>query len=75
MLKVKIKLFATLQKGRFDTDDLEFPAGTTIKDITRSLDLDENEVAIIFVNSRHSSLDYEIQNQDTVSFFPPVGGG
>ena len=75
MLIVKIKLFATLQKDRFNIAEKELKAGTTISDVMQYLNFSGKDVSIIFVNGRHSDPNYTIQNHDTIAFFPPIGGG
>jgi molybdopterin synthase sulfur carrier subunit len=75
MLKVKIKLFATLRQARFDIAEKEFKEGITIDDIMQELNLPEEDVSIIFVNGRHADTAYKSQNNDTIAFFPPIGGG
>lgn len=74
-MKVMVKLFATLRKGRFDMDTLDCPEGTRVKDIVRRLSIEEKEAAIIFLNSRHAELDTALGEGDTLAIFPPVGGG
>jgi molybdopterin converting factor small subunit len=75
MVNVKLKLFATLREDRFDIADREVKSGTSINDIMNELNLAEEDVAIIFVNNRHADPEYIIHNQDTIAFFPPIGGG
>lgn len=75
MLKVKIKLFATLRRGRFEIDEREFESGTTINSILKNLDLPEKDVSIIFFNGHHAYPGYQVKNEDTIAFFPPIGGG
>jgi sulfur-carrier protein len=72
---IAIKLFATLRKGRFEEKRLEFPPGTTVSGIIRELDLPEKEVTLIFINGRHADLTTVLSAGDTLSLFPPVGGG
>ncbi|HOE16228.1 MAG TPA: MoaD/ThiS family protein [Syntrophorhabdaceae bacterium] len=74
-MRVTVKLFATLRDGRFTEGEREYPAGTTIGDIIRTLEMDENEAALIFVNGRHADIGYEILDGDTLAIFPPIGGG
>ena len=74
-MKARIKLFATLQKGRFNISDLELEEGTTVFDIIRMLNIDEKDAAIIFINGIHGGLDSVIKEGDDVAVFPPIGGG
>ncbi len=74
-MKVTVKLFATLRNGRFLIEDHIYPDGSTIKDITKDLDIPEKEVALILVNNRHVALEQVLHDGDTLALFPPVGGG
>jgi len=75
MIRVTVKLFATLQKERFDVAEGEFPEGATVGDIVRSYGVPEKDVTLIFINGRHGGFDTVLSNGDTLSLFPPVGGG
>ena len=75
MMRVTVKLFATLREGRFSVNTLEFKAGTTVKDVVRHLGISEKEAALIFVNSRHAGLSADLADGDTLAIFPRVGGG
>ena len=74
-MQIKINLFASLRKDRFDSTQREFPEGTTVQHILGDLAVSDNEAAIIFVNGRHAELDTPVRDGDTVSLFPPIGGG
>jgi molybdopterin converting factor small subunit len=74
-MQITIKLFATLRKNRFDSEQREYPDGTTVQGILNDLSIPERNAAIIFVNSRHAGPDTVILEKDTVSIFPPIGGG
>ncbi len=49
--------------------------GSTVADIVRRLSISEKEAALIFVNNRHADLSTSLADGDTLSIFPPVGGG
>lgn len=74
-MHVTIKLFATLQKGRFDIRALELPEGTRTVDAMGMLGIPDSEVALIFINSLHAGPDTVLDDGDTLALFPPVGGG
>ena len=54
---------------------MEFSKGTTIENVLEKLHIPKEEAKIIFVNRLHQTLDYELQNNDLLVIFPPVGGG
>ena len=74
-MQITVKLFATFRIGRFKVDRQEHPEGTDCRCIVVDLGLTEAEIGIILVNSRHASLDYTLQDRDTLALFPLVGGG
>ena len=74
-MKAKIKLFATLQKGRFNISELELHDGTSISELIKILKIDEKDAAIIFINGIHGDMNSVIKEGDDVAIFPPIGGG
>ncbi len=74
-MKITVKLFATLRDQRFDKSDINCPEGASVSDILKIIKLAEDEVAIIFLNGRHAEFDDIINENDTLAFFPPIGGG
>lgn len=74
-MKFKVKLFATLREGRSKIIEMEKPLGIKVIDICNELQIDKKDIAILLVNGLDGILDQEINEQDTISIFPPVGGG
>lgn len=72
---VTVKLFATFQKGRFVVQQREYQPGITIDRIVAELNIPEQELGIVMVNSRHVKLDRELCDGDTLALFPLLGGG
>jgi len=74
-MKITIKLFATLRKGRFEERIMDLPEGVKIGQVIRQIALPEKEVNLIFINGRNADFNAPLYEGDTVSIFPPVGGG
>jgi molybdopterin converting factor small subunit len=74
-VQVTVKLFATLRTNRFKVKVLDYSSGTTILDVARDLDIPKEELALTLVNGISVEVDHEIRDGDTLSLFPPVGGG
>ena len=74
-MKITIKLFATLRKGRFDSRDSQLAEGATVRDALESVAIPVTEAAILFLNGKHASLDSPLAEGDSLAIFPPVGGG
>ncbi|HYE68982.1 MAG TPA: MoaD/ThiS family protein, partial [Anaerovoracaceae bacterium] len=74
-MQIKVKLFATLRENREKEMMMDIAQGTTAKEIIDRLNILKEEAAIIMINGRHANPDQVLEDQDTVSFFPPIGGG
>lgn len=75
MIKARVKLFATLQTGRFDIRDEQFADGTTVNDVIQKCGLSKDQVLLILINGRHADYTTVLADGDTVALFPPIGGG
>ncbi len=76
-MKVMVKLFAYLRKGRFKSSLLELPEGTIIMQVLDELSIngEEMKIGIILLNGRHAGFDTVLKEQDVLAIFPPVAGG
>lgn len=74
-MQVNVKLFATLREGRFKQEITELSDNSRVLDVLKKYELPLEEVAICLVNGRDADNEHTLQNGDTVSLFPPVGGG
>ena len=74
-MKLVVKLFASLRAGRAKEIIIELSRASTPKAIIKELNIPEEDVAIIMINGRRSEIDTQLKENDTVSLFPPVGGG
>jgi sulfur-carrier protein len=75
MIRITVKLFATLREGRFEVLERRFAEGVTIGDVLRELVIPEKQATIILVNGRHAELTTRLAEGDVLAIFPPVGGG
>jgi len=74
-MQIKVRLFATLREGRQKEHLMEFNKPVSAHDIINQLGIDAHDVAILLINGMDRPLDTQLQPIDTVSIFPPVGGG
>jgi molybdopterin synthase sulfur carrier subunit len=74
-MKITVKLFATLRTGRFEQGELDIAEGTTILQVIETLAIRPDEAAIVFLNGRHADAHQALSDGDTLSIFPPIGGG
>ena len=48
---------------------------TTISELCRSMRIPEEKIKIIMVNGTDAPVDYELNGDERVGLFPPIGGG
>ena len=80
MITVQVTLFATMRQHRpglgiGERFPVELPDGASVRDLTRQLELPEEQVKLIFVNGLFQDLGHVLADGDEVGIFPPVGGG
>ncbi len=68
-------MFATLREGRGKELLLDFNGSPTPQVILDRLEIPSKEVAILMINGMDGDLDKPLDDGDTLSIFPPVGGG
>lgn len=70
-----VKLYATLQQNRKDSYEMDLKPGSTVRDILRELDISEDDVGVIMINSRSGTFDQGLGPDDQVTLIPPIDGG
>lgn len=73
-MKIEVRLFATFRNGRGKKVFVEMN-NPTVTEVLRSIDITEDEVAILLVNGQDGRFDQVLVEGDYLSIFPPVGGG
>lgn len=74
-MQIKVRLFATLREGRGKELMMDLDNGTTPQMIIDKLEIKREDVAILLVNGMDGTFEQQLKDGDTVSIFPPVGGG
>ncbi|HIJ82532.1 MAG TPA: MoaD/ThiS family protein [Desulfuromonadales bacterium] len=74
-MNITVKLFASFRAGRFDIENSDYPAGTTVADVADSLNLPQSDLGIMMINNRHVKLDHRLDEGDILALFPLLGGG
>ena len=76
MITINLNFFATLRSFLPDSPkNMEIAEGTCVKDLVAEFGIPEADVKLIFINGKRQLLTYELQDNDRVGIFPPVGGG
>jgi sulfur carrier protein ThiS len=74
-MQLTVKLFAYFRDNRFKQKLANYPEGTTVEDIIRSLGIKPDEVGVTMINSRHCHLQQVPKEDDQLAIFPMIGGG
>jgi molybdopterin synthase sulfur carrier subunit len=74
-MQVIVRLFATLREGRFNEQKLELEKGSRVIDVINKYELPKEQIAICYINGRDADNECLLHDGDTISLFPPVGGG
>lgn len=74
-MRITVKLFAYFRDKRFREKVAQYPEGSTVADIIRSLKIDVDEVGVTMINSRHCELAQVPAEGDQLAIFPAIGGG
>lgn len=74
-MKIKVKLFATFRDGRGKEVFFDVEPGAIVENIIDQLGIKEQDIAILLINGRDGKLDSQLNENDYLSLFPPVGGG
>lgn len=74
-MKITVKLFAGFRDNRFKAAEQEYPDATTVGDILTALDIKGPELGVALINGRHVPPEHVLQDGQTLSLFPKVGGG
>ncbi len=76
MIKIELKLFVTLsQYLPQGSENYEVLKGTTVGKLIKDLSIPDDLVKLIFINGVRKNRDTQLENNDRVGLFPPVGGG
>ncbi|RMG75171.1 MAG: MoaD/ThiS family protein [Nitrospirae bacterium] len=74
-MKVKVKLFATLQRYGASEQTLELPEGSTVQDVIERLNIPKDIPLLRILNAVHVKPEQPLKDGDTLALFPPIAGG
>lgn len=74
-MRVTIKLFAFFRESRFKIENRDLEKGTTVGNIVDVLGINREEIGVLMINSRHTTLETELSENDILAIFPVIGGG
>ncbi|MHC5075620.1 MAG: MoaD/ThiS family protein, partial [Planctomycetota bacterium] len=71
-MRVEVRLFATLREGRFDQQTIEKTEAASISELLEDLDIPIDQVGILLVNGKNTSVEHKLASNDVVSLFPAI---
>lgn len=74
-MTVTVKLFAYFRDNRFAKEERIIPEKCQVGEIVDSLGIDREEIGVLMINSRHCTLETELNEKDILAIFPVIGGG
>ena len=74
-MRIHVKCFATLADHSPPGGFLELAEGATVQTMLPDLGLGPDDIKLVFINSKNSSLENVLADGDQVGLFPAVGGG
>ncbi len=74
-MNVTIKLFAYFRDSRFKIENRDLDEGTTVGNVVDSLNISREEMGVAMINSRHTTFDTKLRENDVLAIFPVIGGG
>ena len=75
MIKIEVRYFATLRIDDKKKETLEVQEDTSVKTLLDQIGVRLEDVAILLVNGIRTPPERKLKDGDTISLFPPVGGG
>jgi sulfur-carrier protein len=77
---VKVRLFANLRdyvpEAKYgSTIEVDVQSGASLKDLANQLNLPIDLVKLAYVNGIYQEMDYQLNQNDEIGIFPPIGGG
>lgn len=74
-MKIIVNLFATFRVDRFKQQERDYSPGITLREVVVDVGVNPEEIGMGLVNGRHALLDQALNDGDTLSLFPLLGGG
>jgi sulfur carrier protein ThiS len=56
-------------------EERSYSDGTRVLDVVEELGIDQEEVGVLMINSRHCQFETHLKENDILAIFPVVGGG
>ncbi|NOY14119.1 MAG: MoaD/ThiS family protein [Deltaproteobacteria bacterium] len=74
-MQVKVKLIGAFRTDRFKENIAEYPDGTRVEEIFSQLQIPKRALGTVLLNGLHARLDDVLNEGDTLTLLPILGGG
>lgn len=74
-MRIQVKLFASLQQGRFEHHLVDLAAPFTLGCLLDHLAISETDTGLLLRNGLQTALHDPLREGDLVAIFPLIGGG
>lgn len=74
-MEIKVKLLGPLRSGCFSEKMVDYPSGTQVEDVLKTLQIKPRSFGIVLINGKHAELDSALQDGDILSVLPLLSGG
>jgi len=74
-MKVDIRLIGAFRIGRFKEKTADYPQGIRIDEIVAELQIPSTALGTVLINGVHAGTSDSLQEGDTLSLLPILGGG
>ncbi|NOY12428.1 MAG: MoaD/ThiS family protein [Deltaproteobacteria bacterium] len=74
-MQIRVKLFGVFRIDRFKEENRDYPPGIRVREVVDELSIPGVLLGIILINGVHSNGDAILQDGDSLSLLPLLGGG
>jgi molybdopterin converting factor small subunit len=74
-MRIRIKLIGAFRTDRFKEKEMELQGGATAEEIVAALNIPGRALGTVLVNGVHARRDEVLNDGDTLSLLPILGGG
>lgn len=74
-MQIKVRLIGAFRIDRFKEMDSEYPVGTRVAEIVEQLKISRRALGTVLINGIHARIDDTLDDGDTLSLLPILGGG
>jgi len=74
-MRIHVRLIGVFRIDRFKEKVMNYPDGTRVEDIVAELQIPSMALGTVLINGIHAAVSDPLQEGDTLSLLPILGGG